>query len=371
MSIPLDNLYNFIESCLSQDMIIYRTTKHGSQNVRDLHPMTSITRSDEFFKKKLICWDQEPLHQWVLDDLKKHLILQYYPKSPHALTLLLHSCYNTDLDCIGDGMCPAFYWTHAIIARDWLRFAEFDKTIGRTNYPSKSFLIYNRSWSGTREYRMKFIELVINSDLLNSCKTSFSHEDNGIYYGDHTFQDQRFKISRKDLHSIIQSNDSYSLESARYHSLDYRDCEWEVVLETVFDFSAVFLTEKILRPIAMGIPFICVGPPYSLQFLRRYGFQTFGTIIDESYDTCVDAIERMHKIIEVMKYARQLKSSDMCLANEIAQLNRQRFFSAGFLSDVIDELQQNLDLGTAKLAEDVNPLLKHFYLSSNNSIDSR
>jgi hypothetical protein len=45
------------------------------------------------------------------------------------------------------------------------------------------------------------------------------------------------------------------------------------------------LTEKALRPIACGQPFILAATPGSLQYLRSYGFKTFSGYIDETYDT--------------------------------------------------------------------------------------
>jgi hypothetical protein len=41
-------------------------------------------------------------------------------------------------------------------------------------------------------------------------------------------------------------------------------------------------------------PFVCVAPPYTLEYIRKLGFKTFSW--DESYDTEEDHIKRMNKI---------------------------------------------------------------------------
>ena len=45
-----------------------------------------------------------------------------------------------------------------------------------------------------------------------------------------------------------------------------------------------FLTEKIFKPLAYGMPFMVIGNKGSLQRLRDLGFQTFPEWFDESYD---------------------------------------------------------------------------------------
>ena len=53
--------------------------------------------------------------------------------------------------------------------------------------PKYKFLIYNRAWSGTREYRLKFADLLISNQLTEYCSTSVRTTDNGIYYQDYNF----------------------------------------------------------------------------------------------------------------------------------------------------------------------------------------
>lgn len=68
----------------------------------------------------------------------------------------------------------------------------------------------------------------------------------------------------------------------------------------------VFLTEKTFKPILYQMPFINVSQPYTLHALKRMGFRTFSRFWDESYDTEINDVKRLYKIIELVK-----KISDM------------------------------------------------------------
>ena len=56
------------------------------------------------------------------------------------------------------------------------------------------------------------------------------------------------------------------------------------------------VTEKVIKPLALGHPVVVVGNPGSLQLLRDYGFQTFSPWIDETYDLIDDRRERMRRV---------------------------------------------------------------------------
>jgi hypothetical protein len=69
------------------------------------------------------------------------------------------------------------------------------------------------------------------------------------------------------------------------------------VLETLFDDHRWHLTEKSLRPIACGKPFVLMATPGSLQYLRQYGFKTFDGLIDETYDSIQNPKQRLQAVL--------------------------------------------------------------------------
>lgn len=77
----------------------------------------------------------------------------------------------------------------------------------------------------------------------------------------------------------------------------YSNAFFTIVTES--DFSGgdvVRITEKVIKPLALGHPIIVVGNPHSLMLLKRLGFRTFEPFIDETYDTIDDRAERMARI---------------------------------------------------------------------------
>ena len=60
-------------------------------------------------------------------------------------------------------------------------------------------------------------------------------------------------------------------------------------------------TEKIMIPILFKKPFLNLGPLNGLKILKSYGFKTFDTIIDESYDTEVDLDKRMDMVLDELE----------------------------------------------------------------------
>jgi hypothetical protein len=234
-----------------------------------------------------------------------------------------------------------------VIARDWFRYAEHDPVLKHNfNSISKDFLIYNRAWTGTREYRLKLLELLVDYNLVNACNVKFSPVDTNTNYVDHVFKNSQLAISRYDLDSFYPINTAESTASAAYHSQDYIYSGIEVVLETLFDDHRLHLTEKSLRPIACGQSFILCATHGSLKYLHSYGFKTFGDIIDESYDNIEDPYQRMLAIIHTMKsiasWTATQRESNMKKIQEITEYNQKYFFSNEFFNLVVNELKNNL-----------------------------
>jgi len=210
----------------------------------------------------------------------------------------------------------AYWWSHAVIARDWYRYAEFDTSLQPDDNYQRLFLLYCREFTGSREYRSLFMDKVKSAGLVSSCQT---HSFHGRAVGPEA--------------------------SATYDPVDFNQTGISVVLETVFH-NRIHLTEKILRPIACGHPFILAAGPGSLKVLHRYGFRTFSPFIDESYDLETDSDKRMDLIMsEMCRIAAMDPESKQHLLNQcrlIAEHNRRRFFSKNFFDSITDELHDNV-----------------------------
>ena len=109
----------------------------------------------------------------------------------------------------------------------------------------------------------------------------------------------------QEMHSCWLSLFTETFNSLLYH-----------VTETVFFGKKLHLTEKTFKPIAMGMPFVITGTAGSLEYLRSYGFKTFGHIWDESYDQEEDDFKRLDKIASLLK---ELDSKSIAEKQEIFQ----------------------------------------------------
>lgn len=350
MSVPLDNLYDWIGG-VAHDTLIYRFSPHGSKNLEDLTQVNPSNSSRSLAKSltdiPIICHDQEPLdynfYAESAKNIKEICLSTGTPRPDHLIrknidaywehrsqlnlasmvditindqVILLHTEKNSRevTKYSNNNFVPAYWWSHAVIARDWYRFAQHDHRLYSYDEPVTDFNIYCRDTSGTRQYRKDFLELVSSHKLVDRCRIS---------------------------------NDSVpSSASATYDPDHYNQCAIDVVLETIFDDSRIYLTEKILRPIACGKPFILASTPGALAVLREYGFKTFDGLLNETYDTVTDPAQRLKFVIAAMKSFKNqtpaVKAKTLMAMAEICQHNRQHFFSNKFIHQVASELRLNL-----------------------------
>jgi len=383
MSVPLDRLYHYLADCVNHDLLIYRWAPHGSRKLEDLDQLIGYPDHEWYNLPMVLFHDQEPLsnNMYTKEQLRNHARSKFdndrfsfmlkdsvldYVASQHLraamicinrydLTMLVHSELHSDPVKYLEktNFVPVYFWSHAVIALDWFRYAEYDPNLNFDLHNiTQDFLIYNRAWGGTREYRLTFVENLINNQLVEHCKTTFCAVDQDTHYTNHVFENQKFKISNTQLENYFLPNTYSSVSSADYVADDYAVTGIEVVLETLFDDSRWHLTEKALRPIACGKPFILMATAGSLQYLQNYGFETFDGLIDESYDLITDSRARLDAVVQEMKKIAALDSDAKQVLytklHEIAQRNKQRFFN-GLFDQAIQEYKTNLDYAMIKM----------------------
>ena len=378
MSVPLDRLYNHLDGLCNHDAIIYRWTVHGSKKLEDIYPLYTECNLDWYnmlTKPLMLMHDQEPLNfelykendivntinnwstkmtgddatirSWVRD-LNLRVLFGQSRYSLYDRTLLVHSEQNSSnlVQYEQAGFVSVYWWAHAAIALDWYRYAQHDPKLAFDPASiSQDFLIYNRAWSGSREYRLKFTELVVNSELQSHCLMRFSPECDNQNYKNFKFANPALAVCRFDLENHFAPTTVDANASADYNNQDYQSTAIEIVLETLFDDARCHLTEKTLRPIACGRPFMLAATAGSLAYLRRYGFETFGKFIDESYDTVQDPAERLYRVCREMQRIAELPQDEKIQLWDnlysIAQRNQQLFFSTEWQQSIFQEFVDN------------------------------
>ena len=376
MSIPLDHLYSFIEQMAEQirgDVVdLYRFYPHGSKNIDDLSYIKLLSGYQRCTSPMIFCNDQEPLQYDLYKDVepscipdwKKQLVrkynlekhnFQWQRSNIYDKSILIHSEQrSSNLEKYrSNQFIPVYYWSHAVISLDWFRYAQHVQR-QQSAQVKKKFLIYNRAWSGTREYRLKFAEFLVRLQLIDQCQTSMSpvDPDLAVHYQQHKFINAEWSPDQ-NIDEYFQVNTVPSHYSANFDIADYDSTDIEIVLETLFDDQRLQLTEKSLRPIACGQPFVLAGPYGSLEYLKKYGFETFADVWDESYDIIQDSYQRLFAIANLMKnidsWDLETRSTKMSRAKAIAEHNRRHFFSQEFFNMVVGELWDNLKSGLEEL----------------------
>jgi hypothetical protein len=391
MSVPLDNLYEWLDNSTAGDKIIYRWYPHGSKNLDQLRTVRCYDKYPGDSRIIVVCHDQEPLFwqalnnnrdfDWTYQQFQQYsqqpfpraqwpwkptqtlesYVRSDFPANVTAKSVLLHSEPNSAaLHQIDDHWIPVMIWSHALIAQDWFRYAQHDRTLMDISHPRYDFLVYSRAWTGSREYRLWFLQQIHDSDLRHRCLVKFSAWDQQHHHSQHRFSDQTWQHQSHDMEHVFCDNTSTAQASATYSSQDLNQCAIEVVLETVID--RVHLTEKTCRALACGKPFVLIGGAGSLRWLRQWGFETFDTVLDESYDDCVDPKQRVLKVLQTMQQYCTNKTCNTALdvMRRIARRNQQRFFSAAF----IQQIQQQFDTDFAKAVMEISQLGQRHHVAN-------
>jgi len=374
MTIPLNDLYHYIYGLFPTPVCMYLFYPHGSKNISNIIGLNSILNRENIVLPLVMAHDQEPLNyqmyqdhpdelvDWALDltvnKVSKQVIKNTNLSLPmftwnnhYQQVLLIHSEQNSSNlnQYEQDNYIGIYYWAHAFIALDWYRFAKIDKRLQQKKpINCTPFLIYCREWSGSREYRIKFQELLVKHNLLKHSKTSIDKN-----YTNHTFSNQQLTPESYDFLNQLDHNEVHAAESASYVPDDFVNSHISVVLETVVDGDTIHLTEKILRAVACQHPFILAAAPGSLKYLKNYGFKTFEPWIDESYDNETNTVRRLEKIISAMQKFVALPAREqqqhLIQMKKIARFNKKHFFSKKFRQQIDNELKTNIQAALSKL----------------------
>ena len=105
-----------------------------------------------------------------------------------------------------------------------------------------------------------------------------------------------FDMNEEGIETIQDSKLNHSVDRVRYHNHElsisqiipikiYNQTNYSLIAETNAENDFSFYTEKVTKPLMAGRLFVALAGQYYLKNLRTFGFKTFDSIIDESYDT--------------------------------------------------------------------------------------
>lgn len=155
-------------------------------------------------------------------------------------------------------------------------------------------------------------------------------------------------------------NRNFNIIDPEYRIVSATDPIVHTVNELVTTGQRHFLTTKTFEPICTQLPFVLKSTAGSLKYLRSYGFQTFSSLWDESYDDEVDDLERQNKIDALVAQLNILSAEEkqamFDAALPIIKHNHNHFYNGNFEKILWTEFKGMLDT----LAQDLNPIRINF-----------
>jgi len=193
----------------------------------------------------------------------------------------------------------------------------------------KDFICLNRR---VKKHKFLFLRELYNRNLID--KTYWTYVSN--YVDKSTFNEGSFTndmgISFEDFKPIQLTGDVYYGQE-----LDYKDeylytinPKWyfeskvDLVVET-FNHNPCHITEKVLKPIYLGVPFVVYSSKNYLDKLKEFGFKDYTSIIGKyncnNIDSVIDASIRLKdvynkkEVIDIINYNKNLIRNKSHLVN--------------------------------------------------------
>lgn len=390
--LQIDHVYEFFYNVVfNKNIETYSlfegVPKLGKITVNDLN----VFSNTDWGYEKAFFYDQEPIlpnfidsyinafhwrNQYSLEELKKlgnindgvhHKNLSDPDRVYRTKSILVTSEKSKYLNEVLEKhkLHNLYYFFHGFAALDWYRgyyALNYNKHIVGHK---KDFITYNRLITEDRSYRIYFISQLAKHNLIDKGLVSFGVTDDQQHWRDELEGNNYSKLSnnaRQEIWDIlpdlperliIDNEECHGNASSRVPQIIHNinnvnnvnyDAFWHIVTETVFYYDKLHLTEKIFKPIVSKQPFMLLAAPGNLAYLKSYGFKTFDSVIDESYDTIQDPDARVDAVVAQMKRYSELSDSDkldvMRKLEPVVEYNFHHFYGE-FKNIIVDELLTN------------------------------
>jgi hypothetical protein len=313
----------------------------GSVKFEDLCNVPPINDTNNAVR--YLFWDQEPLHRTLIDQTLSKFVDMFTQGQRHIITSE-HNSSNVDYVQNTYGFNPHYYFFHGWAALDWFRGynRSYLMPVPEQRTIKKTFIAPNRIIAGARQHRLLMLYHMFKHNLHNnwiSCPETCPAENISVYTAAsqlaNIYPDIESVFALTNFPKCFPGEDNSPMHSYRL-SLFTESAEslLYVVTETVADGRRQHLTEKTFKPICLNMPFVVVGTSGSLEYLRSYGFRTFGSLWNEDYDAETDDVKRIELIGQLLKELDNLSPAEKQQlfrhASTITQHNYKHFYSGGF-----------------------------------------
>jgi hypothetical protein len=215
-----------------------------------------------------------------------------------------------------------------------------DSVLSLTELPSihqhfsKKICCLNRRYTDYRYLASAFLSNYAN-DVSLTQHYSLSTVENSLISVDKLDYKLNIKTGLAILHGLGRINNQQTPIDVDYTSKQASDkliaitqnCFCSLITESKFHSGMPNFSEKTLRAIISGRPFVLLAPVGTLQLLKDLGFKTFSKFWDESYDLELDSTKRFEKAMFVVKEILEKESLDIEPMMSILEHNQQHLAS--------------------------------------------
>jgi hypothetical protein len=187
-----------------------------------------------------------------------------------------------------------YIWYNFIVLMTYPQYINYyvNKTYQITKNKSNLFCALIGANKPARDYLVDEIKLRIIPDnyILNYCGKEMGQPSRQY---DLNYNFKEFRPATPIEEVLEQYTISYSIPTELFNS-----ARFNLVVETNIDLISEFhFTEKTLKPLIIGMPFIVMSSPYYLENMHKLGFRTFNELWNEDYDKIEDFKDRVTALI--------------------------------------------------------------------------
>jgi hypothetical protein len=194
--LQIDHIYEFLYQEIFKDFEFWflpgGVPKLQNINLRDIAIFTHKKIAD----RKIFLYDQEPLIPKIYDPYLKLFDNALDPRSKIFVT----SEHSSD---IPNSLYKLYYFFHGFAALDWYRgYYALNYRKSAVKKYQYDFITFNRIITKDRSYRLFFISLLKENNLLGSGLISFNVIDDMIDNWEHELANSSTKLSAYKLNNI-------------------------------------------------------------------------------------------------------------------------------------------------------------------------
>lgn len=189
-----------------------------------------------------------------------------------------------------------------------------------------------------REHRVKLMSKLIDLNLKNCGYNTWANTYNGYQMWENIYPN-----IMSETYDILDVEDISAANPTMEIPVDYcKKSFLYIVTETHTNIESIFLSEKSYKPMRVGLPFIILGSPGTLDLLKKLGFKTFSNWINEDYDLPLELEQRIDIIVEeINKFNNMTNIERLKIREEMNDTiahNYKHLYKCKFNSDLIEAL---------------------------------